>query len=59
MWPSTHTGQFRFGVVRLDLSNNRLRLESAYVIAEMLLLNTSIEDLDISDNMLDYQARPC
>lgn len=47
----------RINVVRLDLSGNRMRRKPGYRIADMLLLNKTVADLDLSDNALDSQVR--
>lgn len=57
-WPNVCTMQFRINVVRLDLSGNRMRRKSGYRIADMLLLNKTIADLNVSNNCLDSDVRP-
>ncbi|CAB1099841.1 unnamed protein product [Ectocarpus sp. CCAP 1310/34] len=55
-WPSPYTTQVRINVVRVDLSGNRMRRKSGYRIADMLLLNKTITDLNLSANALDSGA---
>ena len=55
-WPSPYTTQIRINVVKLDLSGNRMRRKSGYRIADMLLLNKTVRDLNVSDNALDSGA---
>lgn len=55
-WPSPYTTQLRINVVRVDLSGNRMRRKSGYRIADMLLLNKTIKDLNLSTNALDSGA---
>ncbi|CAM9215524.1 unnamed protein product, partial [Ectocarpus sp. 13 AM-2016] len=55
-WPSPYTTQVPINVVRVDLSGNRMRRKSGYRIADMLLLNKTITDLNLSANALDSGA---
>eukprot|EP00903_Cladosiphon_okamuranus_P010991 g10380.t1 len=55
-WPSPCTTRLRINVVRVDLSGNRMRRKSGYRIADMLLLNKTIKDLNLSTNALDSGA---
>lgn len=55
-WPSPYTTQIRINVVRLNLSGNRMRRKSGYRIADMLLLNKTVRELDLSTNALDSGA---
>lgn len=55
-WPSPFTTRLRINVVRVDLSGNRMRRKSGYRIADMLLLNKTIKDLNLSANALDSGA---
>lgn len=55
-WPSPYTTRLRINVVRVDLSGNRMRRKSGYRIADMLLLNKTIKDLNLSTNALDSGA---
>lgn len=52
-WPSPYTVEFRIHVIKLDLSRNRMRRKSGYRVADMLLLNKTVTDLNLSDNKLD------
>ncbi|CAM9850704.1 unnamed protein product, partial [Hapterophycus canaliculatus] len=55
-WPSPYTKQLRINVVKVTFSRNRMRRKSGYRIADMLLLNKTVTDLDLSSNALDSQA---
>lgn len=55
-WPSAYITEFKCNVMRLDLSGNRLRRKSGYRVADMLLLNKTVTDLDLSRNTLDSQV---
>lgn len=55
-WPSPFTTQLRINVVRVSFSRNRMRRKSGYRVADMLLLNKTVTDLDLSGNALDSQA---
>lgn len=55
-WPSPYTTRLQINVVRVDLSGNRMRRKSGYRIADMLLLNKTIKDLNLSTNALDSGA---
>lgn len=55
-WPSTYVTEFPITVVRLNLSGNRMRRKSGYRLADMLLLNKTVTDLDASNNSLDSQV---
>lgn len=55
-WPSPYTTRLRINVVRVDLSGNRMRRKSGYRLADMLLLNKTIKDLNLSTNALDSGA---
>lgn len=55
-WPSPYTTRLGIHVVRVDLSGNRMRRKSGYRIADMLLLNKTIKDLNLSTNALDSGA---
>lgn len=55
-WPSPYTTKLRINVVKVNFSRNRMRRKSGYRIADMLLLNKTVTDLDLSNNALDSQA---